>query len=274
IVLVKRASTMMTRKLVLSHLTLSSSQEFDRHFLLSRYFMKKKSAASRKTRQEVLPQTEWSLLDTKKLELRYTYGNSIVAEFVSGHDYADVLRELVQNEYDAGGSQLQVAFGTSELRIGGNGNPIDAAGWKRLSVMLGTGQVGSSGPTITPKVNGIGSKHFGLRSLFLYGDQIHIRSGGFQTVLDFSFGTLQEPKPEPDSKHLLGIEIIVPYRTRKRTETVLEPFDVTHELRALESFANDLTPMLMKLAQPQAQKSLRQLEISSIRCNRSLLLKQ
>ncbi len=162
--------------------------------------MKKKPVVTRKTRQEVLPHTEWNLLDTKKQELRYNYGNSIVAEFVLGHDHADVLREIVQNEYDAGGNRLQVAFGTDELRIRGNGSPIDAAGWKRLSVMLGTGQVGSSGPTIAQKVNGIGSKNFGLRTLFLYGDQIYIRSGGFLTVLDFLLGTLPKPVYEPHSK--------------------------------------------------------------------------
>jgi Protein NO VEIN, C-terminal len=234
--------------------------------------MEKKSATSRRTRQEVLPQAEWNLLDTKSLELRYNYGNSVVAEFVSGHDHADVLRELVQNEYDAGGSRLQVAFGTDELRIRGDGSPIDADGWRRLSVMLGTGQVGRSERTIAQKVNGIGSKNFGLRSLFLYGDQIYIRSGGLQTVLDFSLGTLQEPKPEPGSKNLRGIEIVVPYRKRKGYG--LEPFDAVHERQALESFATDLTSVLMKLAQPKAPKSLRQVEISSERCDRFLVLKQ
>lgn len=234
--------------------------------------MKKKTAASRKTHQEVLPQAEWNLLETKSLDLRYNYGNSVVAEFVAGHDHADVLRELVSNEYDAGGRLLQVAFGTDELRIRGNGSPIDADGWRRLSVMLGTGQVGRSEHTIAQKVNGIGSKNFGLRSLFLYGDQIYIRSGGLQTVLDFSLGTLSEPKPEPGSKSLRGIEIVIPFRKRKGYG--LEPFDAAHEQQALESFATDFTSVLMKLAQPQAPKSLRQVEISSERCDRFLVLKQ
>ncbi len=234
--------------------------------------MKKTSAAPRKSHPEGFLQPVWDKPDFNKLDLRYNYGNSIVAEFVSGHNHADVLRELVQNEYDAKGSRLQVTFDTDELRISGNGSPIDAAGWKRLSVMLGTGQVGSSGTTIAQKVNGIGSKNFGLRTLFLYGDQIHIRSDGFQTVLDFSRGTLQNPEHEPHSIHLPGIEIVVPYRTRKRKE--LEPFDIVHEQQALESFATDLAPILMKLAQPQAPKSLRRVEISSIRCDCSLVLKQ
>lgn len=234
--------------------------------------MQKKSTTSRKIGQEVLPQNEWNLLDPKNLDLRYNYGNSIVAQFVAGHDHVDVLRELVQNEYDAGGTRLQVEFGPSEIRIRGNGSPIDVAGWKRLSVMLGTGLVGSSGSIIAQKVNGIGSKNFGLRSLFLYGDEINIRSGGFQTVLDFSRGTLQKPEPEPHSKYVPGIEIAVPYRTYKSQG--LEPFDVAREQQALESFATDLTSILMKLAQPQASKSLCWVEISSTRCDRFLKLKQ
>src|SRR6266699_863335 len=224
-------------------------------FDLSMYIMKKTSAAPRKSHPEGFLQPVWDKPDIDKRDLQFNYGNSIVAEFVSGHNHADVLRELVQNEYDAKGSRLQVIFDTDKLRISGNGSPIDADGWKRLSVMLGTGQVGRSGTTIAQKVNSIGSKNFGLRSLFLYGDQIYIRSGGLQTVLDFSLGTLQEPKPEPHSKHLPGIEIVVPYRSRKRKE--LEPFDAAHEQQALDSFATDLAPMLMKLAQPQPSKSLR-----------------
>jgi hypothetical protein len=212
--------------------------------------MKKKSIEHPKSHTEVFLQPGWDKPDINKLKLGYNYGNSVLAEFVSGHDHAAVLRELVSNEYDASGRQMQVAFGTDELRIIGNGNRIDTAGWKRLSVMLGTGQVGGSGRTIAQKVNGIGSKNFGLRSLFLFGDQIYIRSGGFQTVLDFSRGTLQEPEPEPHSKRLPGIEIVVPYRTRKGKG--LELFDIAREKQALESFATDLTPTLMKLAQPHA----------------------
>ncbi len=234
--------------------------------------MKKQRAAPRKSHPEAFLQLGWDKLDVNKQELGYNYGNSIVTEIVLSHDHAAVLRELVQNEYDAGGSRLQVSFGLDELRISGEGNPIDAAGWKRLSVMMGAGEVGGSGRIIAQKMSGIGFKNFGLRSLFLYGDQIHIRSGGFQTVLDLSCGTLQDPKPEPHSKSLRGIEIVVPYRTRKRKGFDL--FDVEHEHQALESFATDLTPLLMKLAQPKAPKSLCQLEISSVRCNRSLVLKQ
>ena len=47
--------------------------------------------------------------------------------------------ELVQNEFDAGGNQFSVTFGATALTITGNGSSIDASGWSRLDVILGTG---------------------------------------------------------------------------------------------------------------------------------------
>src|SRR5882672_2736522 len=37
-------------------------------------------------------------------------GSSVVEEFVAGHGAGDVLRELVQNEFDAGGTRVSVTF--------------------------------------------------------------------------------------------------------------------------------------------------------------------
>lgn len=233
--------------------------------------MKKKIMKSPNLPLEVSPQPGWDKPDINELELHYKYANSVLAQFVSDHDHSAVLRELVQNEYDAGGSQLKVEFGTDELRISGNGKIIDSDGWKRLSVMLGTGQVGGSNQTIKQKVNGIGSKNFGLRSLFLYGDQIYIRSGGNWTVLDFSRGTLPKPIEETYSKRLPRKEFVVPYRKQK--SKYLAPFDILQEKQALESFVTDLTPTVMKLAQPHTPKSLHLVEISSKRCDRSQVLK-
>ena len=124
-------------------------------------------------------------------DTRYT--TSILEQFVLSHSFADVLRELAQNEYDAGGRRLAVTFGETSLQITGDGNPIDAKGWRRLSVTLGTGVEYGTGRSIEEKVNGLGSKNFGLRSLFLFGDQIRIRSGGRWTVLDVQRGTPEKP---------------------------------------------------------------------------------
>src|SRR5437016_5776537 len=42
---------------------------------------------------------------------RTRIGASIVEQFVAGHDSSEVLRELVQNEFDGGGDRLTVVFG-------------------------------------------------------------------------------------------------------------------------------------------------------------------
>src|SRR5205809_412671 len=59
-----------------------------------------------------------------------SFGSSFVEEFVNDHYPSDVLRELVQNEFDGGGSRLVLNFGEDALRVAGNGAGIDAAGWK------------------------------------------------------------------------------------------------------------------------------------------------
>ncbi len=114
-------------------------------------------------------------------------------ESARSHTPADGLRELVQNEYDAGGASIVVDFGSDALVVRGSGAPIDRRGWQRLGVMLGTGLVGGSGERVAPKVNGVGSKNFGLRSLFLFGDRIYVSSAGRLTVLDRTAGALDRP---------------------------------------------------------------------------------
>src|SRR5438552_8592315 len=101
--------------------------------------------------------------------LAFRVGTDLLLEFVAGHSHADLLRELVQNEYDAGGTRLTAEFGERELVVTGNGSPIDDRGWRRLRVMMSTGSVagpGDSEAAIEATVNGIGSKNLGLRSLF------------------------------------------------------------------------------------------------------------
>ena len=67
---------------------------------------------------------------------------------------------------------LEIVFGADSLSVRGYGIPIDSAGWKRLSVMLGQGRMAGSDLIIKPKTNGIGSKNFGLKSLFSFGPRI------------------------------------------------------------------------------------------------------
>jgi hypothetical protein len=42
-------------------------------------------------------------------------GSSILDDFVAGHSAADVFREIVQNEFDGGGSAIEILFGETEL---------------------------------------------------------------------------------------------------------------------------------------------------------------
>jgi hypothetical protein len=145
---------------------------------------------------------------------RSALGSSVVEEFVAGHSSTDVLRELVQNEYDGNGTHLAVIFGPDGVHVSGNGETINEQGWRRMEVLLGTGRVigSTAGQPIQPKVNGIGSKNFGLRSLFLFGNRIHVRSGGQMAVLDLQeLGT--QRLPDPASSGRIGVTTFVPYRT-------------------------------------------------------------
>ena len=211
-------------------------------------------------------QAGWMRPKLDELDLQFLMTRSVLGEFVDGHDSSDVLRELVQNEFDARGTRLDIAFGADSLRVRGNGIPIDAAGWKRLSVMLGQGQVAGSDRVIKPKANGIGSKNFGLKSLFLFGPQIFIRSAGLQTVLDYQRGAQSKPLPEPDSKRKPGVEIHVPYRTV--ADGHLVPFGFAEEENALDQFDQNLIPTLIKLVEPDSPKQLKQLVVTSDRHDR------
>src|SRR6266567_1833295 len=146
-----------------------------------------------------MDQSEAWMPPTVQGEFQAAFGASIIEEFVAGHTPADVLRELIANTYDAGGTRLAAYFGGHMLSVTNNGNVIDDEDLARLRLLLGTGRViGQPGAaqTIQPKKNSIGSKNFGLRSLFLFGDRIHVRSDGKLVVLDLAaLGTLLQPDP-------------------------------------------------------------------------------
>jgi Protein NO VEIN, C-terminal len=211
-------------------------------------------------------------VEDMKLDFQFRVGASLLEEFAVSHTPADVLRELVQNEYDAGGTELRIDFGTDSLVIRGNGNPIDEAGWDRLSVMLGTGLVAGLAQGIRPKVNGIGSKNFGLRSMFLFGDRIRIISGGRQTILDRTRGTLAKPLPHPESRGGRGVTLRVPYR--QTGDGPLRAFSKQFEAEALEAIITELAPTLVKLAHPGPGKDLRAVVLHSARLGYGLRWRQ
>ena len=210
----------------------------------------------------------WQKPDVADQDLQFRMTRSVLDEFVEEHSASDVLRELAQNEFDAQGTSMEIVFGADSLHVRGNGVPIDAAGWKRLSVMLGQGQVAGSDQFIRPKTNGIGSKNFGLKSLFSFGPQIFIRSGGLQTVLDYHRGTLPKPRPELDSKRKPGVDIQVPYRTV--VDGNLRPFGLEEEKIAFEQFSQSLIPTLMKLVVADSPTQLKRLVVKSERHDRRI----
>lgn len=213
----------------------------------------------------------WVRPEISSSALSYAVTSSVVEEFAHGHTVSDVRRELVQNEYDAHGSSLSVVFGEDGLYVAGTGDPIDVAGWQRLSVMLGTGRVAGEGRDVARKTNGIGSKNHGLRSLFLFGDQIYVRSAGRQTLLDLYQGALRQPLPDeaPPPK---GVSIFVPYRAKR--SGLLDAYSPDREAKDFEVLRLQLAPTLMKLAQPGAPKSLRQVSVLSARHGQALRWKQ
>lgn len=204
---------------------------------------------------------------------RTRIGSSVIEQFVAGHDAGDVLRELVQNEYDGGGEKLTLTFGSKSVEVLGSGRNIERSGWERLSVIVGTGNVmGTRGAeVVAPKENGIGSKNFGLRSLFRFGDEIHVRSAGQVALLDLQ---TQETgrAPDPQSRGMKGVRLFVPYRTRS-TET-LEAFTVEREAHALELMATSMPDTLLKLAHSGKKPGLREVNVRSIRTGRVLRWRQ
>lgn len=205
--------------------------------------------------------------------LRQRIASSPVDEFVAAHGASDVFRELVQNEFDAEGSDIGIRLTGHQLEITGTGKAIPPKGWGRLSVLIGTGEVlgDPSGEVITPKESSIGSKNLGMRSLFHFGDRIHVRSSGQMAVLDFKeFGTARQP--DPPSKGRKGILIQVPFRTEKLRR--FEPFSIERERKALDDIQDVLFPTLVKLALTGRRTGVRSLTITSERLGRRLVWKQ
>ena len=189
------------------------------------------------------------------LSYQYYVAESVVEQFALSHTPTAILRELVQNEYDAGGQELGVHFGSERLVITGNGYPIDAAGWERLRVMLGTGWVPNSDTYIEPKKSSIGSKNFGLRSLFTVGDEIRVYSGGKWSALNWRRGAIYPPRETDDSPQR-GVRIEVSYRPTKTG--ALEPFTPTRRSAWAREIGDSLAETLIKLAHPGRSQSLRQ----------------
>lgn len=139
---------------------------------------------------------------------------AVVSQFLSELTTFDLVVELVQNDLDAGATRTEISFLDDRIECVGNGAAIDSKGWKRLEVILG------AGTKVEAKANGIGSKNHGLKSAFLFGDQIIVQSGGHRTDLTVR-GDLERPHlfypatwpriADPDAPPT-GVRITVPFR--------------------------------------------------------------
>lgn len=200
-------------------------------------------------------------------------GASVVEQFVLGHDASDVLRELVQNEYDGGGDRLRLEFADTALTVSGNGRGIGRDGWSRLSVIVGTGRVMGEGGAdrIEAKQNGIGSKNFGLRSLFIFGDEIYVRSRGRVALLDLKTQETGNQK-DPDWSGSKGVQLHVGFRNAPFEK--LEPFTADRERRAFDLMAARMPATLVKLALGGRRTGLRDVTVTSARVHRSLEWRQ
>lgn len=213
----------------------------------------------------------WTAPEFAPNDFNQSIGASILEEFVLGHDPIDVLRELVQNEFDAGGETMTLTFGASALTISGSGRHIDELGWSRLSVIVGVGRVvgdNSDGVAeVRPKERGIGSKNFGLRSLFRFGDRIHVRSNGTMAVMDLpTLGTKRVP--DAASEGVPGVTIHVPFREHSAGK--LPAFTVEEEDTAIAGMAEELFNTLGKLSLVGSSRGIRRLELTSARTRKSL----
>ncbi|MBZ9998520.1 MULTISPECIES: hypothetical protein [unclassified Mesorhizobium] len=138
-------------------------------------------------------------------------------QFLNGLRGDDLLVELIVNELDARSSRTEIRFQTDQLVCLGNGDPIDAAGWERLSYIKGAGH------EVAAKVGMFGVKNHGLKACFTLGNRITLRSDG-QQILQTLFkdgdnkppypGVRVPPRDDPGAP-ARGTQIEVPYRRRR-----------------------------------------------------------
>lgn len=200
-------------------------------------------------------------------------GSSQVDQFVLDHGPADVLRELVQNEFDGGGEEMTIHFGREALTVSGSGKPVTASGWTRLSVIMGTGEVigDEPGEAIEAKQNGIGSKNFGLRSVFYFSDRIHVRSNGQMAILDVRDLKVGR-QADPGSTGRKGVIVQAPFRQTNLRR--IPAFTIERERDAFDEIKAALFPTLLKLAIEGKRGGLRKLALASDRLNETLEWRQ
>lgn len=135
-------------------------------------------------------------------------------QFLNGLRGDDLLVELIVNELDARSSRTEIRFERDQLVCIGNGDPIDALGWERLTFIKGAGH------DVPAKVGMFGVKNHGLKACFTLGNSITLRSDRQQILQTlFKDGVDKPPYPgvrvpvksDPGAPDR-GTQIEVPYR--------------------------------------------------------------
>ena len=121
----------------------------------------------------------------RQTEYQQKLGPNIIEQWVTSHDLAGMIAELIQNDFDAKSRTLRLQFQADRLVAESYGLRMEEDGWARLSFWLGVSQDAA-------KTESIGKKNFGLRSLFLVGDRIAVSSGGHRTGLDMDLGARRD----------------------------------------------------------------------------------
>lgn len=135
-------------------------------------------------------------------------------QFLNGLRGDDLLVELIVNELDARSSHTEIRFEPDRLVCVGNGDPIDTDGWERLRFIKGAGHA------VKAKVGLFGVKNHGLKACFTLGNDILLRSAGYQILQTlFADGPTRPPYPGVRIPPLLdpqapttGTQIEVGYR--------------------------------------------------------------
>lgn len=149
-------------------------------------------------------------------------------QFLRGLTLDDLIVELVQNDLDAKASQTSITFHPGRLVCEGDGDVVSDDGWRRLAYISGAGY------QVESKRFGIGVKNHGLKSCFILGDEVIIRSGGRKTIQTlYKDGTSNPPFPgawkEPgqdEEAPFDGCSIEVPYRQKRLVVTKGEPLEI------------------------------------------------
>jgi hypothetical protein len=206
------------------------------------------------------------LANIPKDQFQIRYGESVLSEFVRSHDYTSLIDELVQNDYDAESPESEIELLPNRLVSRGFGDPIDEAGWQRLEMVMGTGK------DTLPKKSHLGIKNQGLRALFLLGDFIIVRSGGYSTVLSLVHGSLKRRQEDNSTKGASGTIVEVPYRS---TETSgLPVFTAEKEEKLMRDLEANLPTKLGMLSTPEYRRVMNKVTVTSKRTGIRLICRQ